>query len=76
VRRRGNAVHEDAYGVEKASLPVVLTPSFPNLGLRFPVHWPQRDFLARRNRSMTADVTNTFTYGFDGFFTDQRAGLL
>jgi len=25
---------------------------------------------------MTADVTNTFTYGFDGFFTDQRAGLL
>jgi hypothetical protein len=76
VRRRGNAVHEHAYGVEKASLPVVLTPSFPNLGLRFPAHWPQHDFLAGRNRSMTADVTNTFTNGFDGFFMDQRAGLL
>jgi len=25
---------------------------------------------------MTADVTNTFTNGFDGFFMDQRAGLL
>ena len=57
-----------------------LPPSFPSVGLRFP--FIDQQILSGKNRSMTNDATNTFTYGSTGSSNElratehQRTGLL